>query len=737
MNSFHRRPAHSSRPGRAIPVWIACILAVTVIVSGALFLARPSAVERAYRKGNGLLAAGENALAAEQFRLAIELDPRMDGAWHGLLEAEPTPRVCRRLAENRPELFDLRQPVNDEALLVRARNWSEGRWRRSLAIYEKTVLAAPAGGADGDAAVLRLDVLGRRDLAEAWGELRKLRQELGAALKTPLAPGRLKPFGVSDFAGVQKVIAGAITEFKSPKVWLDHVTRIEAAIGKQKSGIARLEQALELAPSFLPAQLTLAYVEIARGRPAAAEPRCRKLLKTPAGRPGGLAEPRIRFCLARALELSGRPNDAVEQTRQILRIMPGEPEALLRLGTLYLRLGRIEEADEIAKRAVDDRAFSPKASHIKGVASLHRGDHDAAAAQLRAALRGRPDDLGIRYSLARAHAAAGRYTTAHREFAAVALRARRPGWPSAAASAAALAAGHGLDAAAAAADVLADDASLAADPRLRAYAVRLELAAAAMLGGRHLARVSPEQLGPPGKRGRLANYLVAGALAGQAYAAADAAAALDEKDLAFFKTASDPSTKYCLAFLLAAGGRTRDARGLLEELNKAHPKHLIAALHLARLYLIEGKTELAAGILRRTGQAATSRAVARELALIDSLQGVSSLNGSHDADAGAAASSRPVGPYLAFFALAMQADHKAYAQRIVLLDPSGEAARDILRLTYAHVRRHGLRGVVMAAEADKAADLAIHRVVAGYQADSKRLYELAIGRFWDDLPPQL
>jgi len=188
MNSFHRRLAHSSRRGRAVPVWIACVLAATVIAAAVLFLVRPPAAERAYRKGNELLVAGENALAAEQFRLVIELDPHIDGAWHGLLEAEPSLRVCRRLAENRPELFDLRQPVNDETLLVRGRDWPERRWRRSLTIYEKAVLAAPAGGADSGAAVLRLDVLGRREVAEAWGEVRTLRQELAVALETPFPP---------------------------------------------------------------------------------------------------------------------------------------------------------------------------------------------------------------------------------------------------------------------------------------------------------------------------------------------------------------------------------------------------------------------------------------------------------------------------------------------------------------------------------------------------------------------
>ena len=96
-----------------------------------------------------------------------------------------------------------------------------------------------------------------------------------------------------------------------------------------------------------------------------------------------------------------------------------------------------------------------------------------------------------------------------------------------------------------------------------------------------------------------------------------------------------------------------------------------------------------------------------------------------------------VGPHLAFFAVAVYIDHRELARRVVLLDPASDAARDILRLTYPHVRQHGLDGIARAAKADKTVDQAISRLVAGYRAAGGKLYRLAIGSFWDDLPTQL
>lgn len=713
-----------------------CLLAVFILAMTGVYLLRPPAAERACREGEDLLRAGRGEPAAEKFRRAISLDPRLDRAWHGLLAARPTLDVCRQLADARPELFDLCQPVRDDAILPREPNWVAARWQRTLSLYEKTVLAEPAVAGDAAAALLRLDFTGRKVVMEAWDEFRRLRAEVRTSLSEPLPMTALTAYAAYDLAGAQEAVAGAITHFRTPKLWVEHFTRLEAAMKRYESGVGRLERAAKLDPLFLPTQLTLAYIEITRGRAESAERRCRKLLEARAGSPAG---PRIRYGLARALEVSGNAKDAAAEVEHILRLRPGNREAMLRLGSLYLRLDRMDEAGRLARAVLKLRPGDPDASHIQGVVSLQRGDYATAAALLRRALEANPDDLNIRFSFARATEASGERVTAFREFMAIAsaLRSESPGWVCAAGSATALAAAQGFDAVKAADKALADKATVAAHPELLAHLLRFKFAGAAMHGGELLAGLSVEAVTGKGSKGERVNYLIAGVLAGRAYAADDAQVAPDEHLLAFFKSQpEDASALYSLAFLLAASGQEAQAREALEKLTAAHPEHQLAALHLARLYLIEGKTELAARTLRRVKQAVRRPEIVREMGLIDSLQGVRMLNGSNEG-AAVPQDSGMIGPHLAFFSVAVQIDHRALARRLVLLDPTSDATRGILKLTYPHVRQHGLEGVGAAAKADPAIDQAISRLVARYRADGGKLYRLAIGSFWDDLPTQL
>ena len=736
MNSF--RPSHSRTScfGRVFPIWAACLLAVFILAITASYVTWPSAAERACREGDDLLQAGRNGPAAEEFRRAIALDPHLDRAWHGLLAAQPTLDVCRRLADARPELFDMRQPVRDDAILPREPGWIAERWRRSLDLYEKIVLAEPAASGAATAAVLRLDLAGRKEVAEAWDELRRLEREARTSLRKPLPPATLRVYAARDLAGAQEAVAGAITHFRTPKLWLDHFTRLKAVMKQYKSGVARLEQAAKTAPLFLPTQLTLGYIDIVRGRAEAAARRCRKLLDA---RTGSLAEPRIRYALARALEMSGNSKDAAAEIEHILRLRPGNREAMVRLGSLYLRLGRMDEASRLARTILELRPGDPKASHIQGVVSLHRGDYETAAIRLKEALRNDPGNLNIRFALARAAEASGNRVAAFNDFMVIAsaLRAERPGWVFAAGSATALAAANGPDAVKAADKALADKFTMAAHPELHGHVLRFKFAGAAMQGGELLAGLSVGTLTGQGSNDELDNYLIAGVLAGRAYAAADAKVAPDERHLAFFKSQpKDASAQYSLAFLLAASGQETQAREALEKFHAAHPEHQLGALHLARLYLIEGKTELAARTLRQIKRTERSPEIAREIALIDSLQGVRILNGV-DEPSGASGVPGMVGPHFAFFSVAVHAGHRALARRVVLLDPTSDASRAILRLTYSYVRQHGPEGVVRAAKAEQTIDQAISRLVARYRADGGKLYRLAIGSFWDDLPAQL
>jgi len=691
----------------------------------------PGPAERAYYRGVRLLEKERGPEAAAEFQRALDLDPGLEGAWHGLLAADPTPALCRRVAQNCPGLFDPYQPLQDRELLVRGPGWSAQAWRESLIRYEEAVLAAESDDAD----ILRSDLLGRKAVAEACRDMRGIRADIQILLiKKRLPPASLRSLETYDFARSQEMLVGSIALFDAPSAWLEYFRRLDAAGRAFATGMAQLKQAAELDPTFLPTQLTLAYVDLARGDTAAALERCRRLLAEHRGRPGDPVELRLRFCIAQALSESGQPEPALAELRKILQLRPGDHEARLRVGMLSLDLGRMAEAEAAARAALSGRRADYRASYILGTISLERGDHVAAAQQLRTALRGRPQDVDIRYSLARSEETAGRHASAFHEFAEIARRSRRPGWVFAAAAASALAADQAAQARGAATRGLADTKLLQKRPKLRVALHRFQLAGAAMTGGSDLAQITPPPVATIEPDRELTNYLLAGILAGRPYAAPDAAVAANKEHLAFFEAQGDePSARYAAAFLLAAAGQTDAARKRLEALNTAQPTYLPAAVHLARLHLIDGKTELAARALRRTGEADTSSTVARTLALIDSLQGVRLSGGADDGPASAAV----VGPHLAFFAVAMHHDYLACARRIVLLDPCSTTGRAILSLTYPHVRQHGLAGVGRAAEADETVDLALRRAVAAYQAQRGRLYRLAIGNFWAMLPARL
>lgn len=730
-------PSPFSRSARALVVWVSILaLAGAVLLTIVILALGISPAEQACYRGQQRLAAGKNDLAAAEFERAVQLDPSMEEAWHGLLEARPTPAECRRFAERFPELFDGQQPVQDPELLVRDRGWDGTLWQRSLAIYEKAVLAIAADEA-GNGVALRLDYVGRKEVAGAWAEVRRLKLELQTDVRTPFSFQQLRPFAVYDLDAIHKTLADSVSHFRDPKRWLDLLARTDAAVKSYTSGRAKLERAAATLPDFAPPHLTLAYLDIALGNTTAAAARCRRLLKAQTTERVLPGEERVRYTLARALELGGDAGGAVVEVRRILASRPHDVQARLRLGALYLKLNRVSEANTIADELLKGSVMDVKPSYIKGVASLRSGDFERAAAELKAALEYNPYSIDIHYALARAREGAGDHVSAYQDYVDVAAQTPEPSWSLAAAAACALAGGNAREATEAADAALGVPGLSRTHAGLRDCLLRIKVAAAALQGGRELASLSADDLGREATDRELANYLIAGVRAGQAYVTAETDIPVDDKHLAYFRAAAEkePSAQYCLAFLLAARGEVKAARELLEQLTAARPGYSLAALHLARLCIIEGRTERAARALEQTGQADRPGPVARALGLVGELQG-RKLPGPvplPDAPGG----EELVGPHLALFALAVHADHRAYAQRVLLLDPLDPFADEVLRLTYSHVRTQGLEGVSAAAKADGRLDLALQRGVAAYQAAQNGLYRLAIGRFWRDLPPHL
>jgi len=727
------------RAARALRIWIVIILVAAVAFVALFFSGRMPPAWRAYYKARRLLAAGEKARAAALCEQAIKLDPELEYAWHCLLEANPTPAVCRRFAENLPQLFDTWQPIHDSALLIRRPGWGSPRWKRSRRIYSEAVGALPADGDDAVAAALRLDYDGRRELAEAWGEIRKLGDELKIGLKVPLPQSDFRVLASYDLAAVRKRLTDRLDHFRDRNRWLNVVDRVATAIKKEASGLDKLNRALEKLPDFVPARLTLAYVLVARGQLDAAEKHCRELLVHRAGAGRIPGEMHVRFCLARALELAGRCSAAAAELRRILVKTPKDVQTMLRLGDLYLELDRLEDAELIADELLDADDLDPRPSYIKGVVSLRRGKYEEAAAQLSVALKHLPYSVDVHYYAALAKARAGQYLSASTEFAEVAQRTPNAGWPLAASAACALASAQGKGADEAAEALLREKAWLKADPRLRDYGLRFRVAAAELQGQQQVADLALQTLVRRASDRRLADYLVAGMWVARAYASAETDIRLDREKVEFFAKAAAqrPSARYCLAFLLAAAGRIGQAQTVLEKLVELKPDYALAALHLARLYLISGRTERAARVLRRTGLAGRSAAVTRALATIDSLQGLKLPNTTKGAGGKKSPEAEVVGPHLVFRATTVAEDHLAYAQRLLLLDPVDKQTGRILRLTYAHIRTEGLKGVTAAARADRRIDIALRQSVAIYQAARDSFYRLVIGRFWRDIPPHL
>ncbi|MFO7898979.1 MAG: tetratricopeptide repeat protein [Planctomycetota bacterium] len=658
---------------------------------------------------------------------------------HTELPDNASPDDCWRFAQHQPALFDRLQPVQDPALLVAGGGPGDRVWERRLETYRSVVLG-PDSGPSPRQQRMRLDYLGRQDVAGAWDVARDLNESLTRRM-TKAPPEQIrKQLEAFDLGGARRSVLELGNMFDDTLEWLQFLEDLRNAAETQGRGLNRLHQAeTSDGPPFVPTQLTLAYVEIARGRPDDARARCEALLASdPPLAPA--AEVRTRYGLARALELSGRLPEAIQQVRQILAAKPARVEDRLRLAELYLEARRDEDASALADAVLEASREHPRGNYVKGLACLRLGRFDEAAERLSVARRLLPDDRTALFQLALAEEKAGRHASAFADFVEAANAGYRPAWTRLAAAASALADRRRAGQIASVAQQVIEwlpwlDRSQTPKNERRLlweYALRFWTAAGAW-GGEYdrVRRTAGTLLRVAEDRGR-ANYIVAGALAARRYVAADAPLALSRRDLAFFNARADkePSAKYCLAFLLAAVGGRPQARRVLADLVSEHPDYTLARLHLARFYVLDGKTERAARILERAG-GRPSPHVRRALATVRKLQGQTLEPNRAAADA--AASEHILGPHLVFFANAAYDDPVAFARLIVLLDPENPAADRILQSTYSQVRRHGAKGIRAAARADPAAELAVRRAVASYTT-GEGPHRLVVGRFWDDLP---
>ncbi len=111
--------------------------------------------------------------------------------------------------------------------------------------------------------------------------------------------------------------------------------------------------------------------------------------------------------LGRALEASGKPEEALECVQRALRLRPRDPELHVLLGNVLVKLGRKDEAAAAYGSALKLRPGFAKALNNLGNLLLERGEIDAALLNYREAVRLDPDYRDAWSNIALAYVAKG------------------------------------------------------------------------------------------------------------------------------------------------------------------------------------------------------------------------------------------------------------------------------------------------------------------------------------------
>jgi Flp pilus assembly protein TadD len=150
-----------------------------------------------------------------------------------------------------------------------------------------------------------------------------------------------------------------------------------------------LTQAIGLKPAA-DFQLTRAHVLLALGRPVDAAETARQVLRA---RPQSAEAHQV---LGHALSDGGQPEDAIDAYRAALRLKPGLPDIRNNLGMALRQASRLQEAEQELRRA------PPESESLVNLSSVQkeRGAFGDAEATLRQALRIAPDNPVLRYNWA-------------------------------------------------------------------------------------------------------------------------------------------------------------------------------------------------------------------------------------------------------------------------------------------------------------------------------------------------
>lgn len=127
--------------------------------------------------------------------------------------------------------------------------------------------------------------------------------------------------------------------------------------------------------------------------------------------------PHTHYLVGAALLRLDRPNDAIPELREELKIAPGNPDAEYYLAYALLETSHRQEAEALLRQVVSEAPGHAQAQYQLGKTMLEDGDASGAIMHLEAAVRLDPEADYMHYQLQTAYRRAGRTGDADRELA--------------------------------------------------------------------------------------------------------------------------------------------------------------------------------------------------------------------------------------------------------------------------------------------------------------------------------
>mgnify|MGYP002623593151 CR=1 FL=1 len=121
---------------------------------------------------------------------------------------------------------------------------------------------------------------------------------------------------------------------------------------------------------------------------------------------------RARQLYAESLWSHGDEEAAIAQMVEAQRLSGGEPEATVRLGQMYLAVGRIDQAEKAATRAIASAPRMAEGWALEGDVLARREQADQALARYHRALAYRSDYPEVQFAVADLYGKQGRHTRA-------------------------------------------------------------------------------------------------------------------------------------------------------------------------------------------------------------------------------------------------------------------------------------------------------------------------------------